>query len=154
MNQPVNRMRGPLYCLLLAALAGPGCSAPDAGDSDALVISEARVRALIPGQDKTAGYFTARNGTDDAVVLSGARSEQARSIEMHITVQDGNMMRMRRLEAVEIAPGETVRFEPGGRHLMVFGVDSLETGMDIELQFQDGTSIPVHFETIATGGET
>lgn len=147
--------QGRLYCLLLAAaLAGSACSGPDTGASAALVISEARVRALIPGQDKTAGYFSARNGTADAVVLSGARSEQARSIEMHVTVQDGDMMRMRRLEAVEIAPGETVRFEPGGRHLMVFGVDSLEAGMDIDLELGDGTTVPVHFETIATGGES
>lgn len=145
---------GPLYGLLLAAaLAATGCSGPDAGSSGALEISDARVRALIPGQDKTAGYFRARNSTADAMVLSGARSGQARSIEMHITVQDGDMMRMRRLDAVEIAPGETVRFEPGGRHLMIFGVDSLEAGIDIELQLRDGTTVPVHFETIATGGE-
>jgi periplasmic copper chaperone A len=145
----------PFVGLLLAgALTTAGCAddgAPAATPAG-LDISDARVRALIPGQDKTAGYFTAHNPTTDSIVLTGARSGAVRAIEMHISIRDGDMMRMRRLEQVEIAPEETVRFEPGGRHLMLFGVEALNSEVTITLEQHDGTLIPVRFAIIPTGG--
>lgn len=145
----------PIAGLVLAGiLAGAGCAddgAPSAAAAG-LDISDARVRALIPGQDRTAGYFTAHNPTAEPIVLTGARSDAVRAIEMHISFRDGDMMRMRRLEHLEIAPGETVRFEPGGRHLMLFGVEALNSAVAITLEQQDGTRVPVRFAVIPTGG--
>lgn len=143
--------------VLLAWLAGcdmpPQTSAGDATPADALTIREARVRGLIPGRDMTAAYFTAENHGGQPVVLVGASSGGARAVEMHVTVRDGEMTRMRRLSEVEIPAGGTVRFEPGGRHLMLFGVTQLDGGMDIDLERRDGTRSRVRFETIPMGGE-
>ena len=139
---------------LLATLAGcePPPQAPKS-TGDGLTISEARVRALIPGRDMTAAYFTAHNGGADPLLLVGAASDGARAVEMHVTVRDGGMMRMRRLDTVEIPAGGTVRFEPGGRHLMLFGVAELGKALDIELERADGTRTRVRFETIPMGGD-
>jgi periplasmic copper chaperone A len=131
--------------LLLAVLAA-GCAEPAA-----LEVNEARLRAPIPGQDKTVGYFTARNSTDQDIVLTGASSTAARAIEMHTTIRDGDIVRMRRLPEVVISAHDTVRFEPGGRHLMVFGVSELGTDTEIVLETAGGERFQVSFETTAVG---
>jgi periplasmic copper chaperone A len=52
-------------------------------------------------------------------------------------------MAMRHVEALEIAPGKTEIFQPGGLHLMLFGLKApIEAGQDVPLtlQFEDGTT--------------
>lgn len=53
---------------------------------------------------------------------------------------DGAVMRMRKVDRLEIGAGQEVRLGPGGLHLMFFGVGE---------PFAEGQSIPVHlvFET-------
>jgi periplasmic copper chaperone A len=84
-------------------------------------------------------------------VLTGAYSDVVRAIEMHVTLRDGDMVRMRRLEEVVIAAGETVRFEPGGRHLMLFGVSELTEPVEIVLQQRDGPDVRLPFRVMAIG---
>lgn len=140
---PIRRVLGILSFLLLPA----GCAEPQP-----LQVSDARIRAAIPGQDRTAAYFTARNTSDREIVLVGAAGGPARAIEMHTTVGDGGVARMRRLEEVVVPAGKTVRFEPGGRHLMLFGVPDLDEAVEITLEIRDGRQISARFETIPIGG--
>jgi periplasmic copper chaperone A len=117
-----------------------------------LTFADARVRAPIPGQDKTVGYFTVTNDGGRPVVLTGARAAGVRAIEMHTTVRDGDMVRMRRLAEVTVAPGGTVRFEPGGLHLMLFGTSHLPETLDVELLTAGGDTLNVSFRRFALGG--
>ena len=135
--------------LLLTLLMSLGaCSpAPD------LTIENARVRALIPGQDKTVAYMDLRNNTQAAITLLSARSEAVPAMEIHTTRMDDGVMRMRRLKEVEIPAGETVRFEPGGRHLMLFGVKSLGPELVVQLEFADGSVHEAAFARIAAGAQ-
>lgn len=142
--------------LLLAALltlSGCGGAASDAVATAAgLEITDARVREPVPGRTMTAGYFTARNTTDRALTLVAVSSPAAESVEMHVSERDGDMMRMRQLEAVEIGTRETVRFEPGGRHLMLFGIESLPAeGIDVTFERSDGKTTTVRFRTVSLG---
>ncbi|MFU8814536.1 MAG: copper chaperone PCu(A)C [Pseudomonadales bacterium] len=150
-RQRLNRF--PIVAIVISALAlGAGCNRADTPtDRGILQVDDAWVRAPIPGQDKTAGYFTASNTGSEDVALTAARSDAARAIEIHTILRDGDMVRMRRLDEVVIGAGETVRFEPGGRHLMLFGVSELETSVDIVLEQSDGTEIPVRFRVAAVG---
>ncbi|HEY5647007.1 MAG TPA: copper chaperone PCu(A)C [Pseudomonadales bacterium] len=132
--------------LLLAALLLSGC-----GASDVIDVDDARVRALIPSQETTAAYFTLHNERAEPVILVGAESDAARSIEMHTSRRDGEVVRMRRLPNIQIPAGGTVRFEPGGHHLMLFGVTSLGARCRIRLLFADGTAQTVTFERVAAG---
>jgi copper(I)-binding protein len=133
--------------LLILLLLAAGCT--PAGDLD---VSDARIRELIPGQDKTVAYLTLHNRGAAPITLVGAETDMARTVEMHTTRQDGDVMRMRRLTSVEIPAGGTVRFEPGGNHLMLFGVRSLTDPCEIRLAFADGGTRTVTFERIAIGG--
>lgn len=135
-----------------AIVLGTACGRVEERDGEiTLQVTEARVRALIPGQNKTVGYFTAYNAADTPVVLIGARSTAVRAIEMHTTLRDADMVRMRKLDEVVIAAGETVRFEPGGRHLMVFDAADLGDAVEIVLLGSEGAEFHVRFRVMAPG---
>jgi periplasmic copper chaperone A len=137
---------------ICAIVLGAACSpAQTPADATGLQVSEARVRALIPGQSKTVGYFTAHNAGSEALVLTGARSDAVRAIEIHTTQHDGDMVRMRRLDDVVIAAGETVRFEPGGRHLMLFDAADLGDALEIVLLGAGGDEVHVTFRVMPAG---
>ena len=53
-----------------------------------------------------------------------------------------------RIDRITIEGGETVRFEPGGLHLMVLGIDPFEGPVPILLQFEDDTQIEVNFAKV------
>jgi copper(I)-binding protein len=127
--------------------AGDGCDveAPDRGPGARLAFTEARVRQPIPGQDKTVAYFTVSNQGSRPVSLVAARAEGVGAIELHTTVRDGDMVRMRRLREVSVAPGESVVFEPGGRHLMLFRVTELPPTLLVELDTAEGETLTVPF---------
>ena len=67
------------------------CSGESAGG---LQVDNARIRELIPGQDKTAGYFDVSNTTTEPIVIVQAESAAARAIEFHTTRLDGGVMRI------------------------------------------------------------
>ncbi|NCC28249.1 MAG: copper chaperone PCu(A)C, partial [Gammaproteobacteria bacterium] len=67
-------------------------------------------------------------------------------VELHTHVEEDGMMRMRRIEKIEIPAGETVTLKPGGLHVMLIGLKQpLEPGdtVDLALTFEDGSRIPV-----------
>ena len=143
---PRKRLPGAGCLLIGLLLIASACSpAPE------IAIENARVRALIPGQDKTVAYMDVQNRTARAVTLVGASAASVRAMEIHTTRMDNGVMRMRRLKSVEVPAGKKVRFEPGGRHLMLFGVESLDGELLVQLEFSDGTTRGATFALIAPG---
>jgi copper(I)-binding protein len=143
-----SRLAAAVATLVAALLLSSACSpAPE------VRIENARVRALIPGQDKTVAYMDVENHTRSAIALVGASAESVRAIEIHTTQMNDGVMRMRRLKAVDIGAGEAMRFEPGGRHLMLFGVRSLNQALPVRLEFADSTVREVVFEQIPIGAQ-
>ncbi|MCX8231959.1 MAG: copper chaperone PCu(A)C, partial [Alphaproteobacteria bacterium] len=70
----------------------------------------------------------------EAVTVTGISSESAERAQLHTTVRDGDVTRMRSLESIAIAPGETLVLQPGGMHIMFMGVDEpLRPGMQVDL---------------------
>ena len=132
-----------LTAVALSTIAGFGC-APE----PELTFSDARIREPAPGRDVTVAYVDVTNTLPDTT-LTSARSGAARSIEFHTTLNDGGMMRMRRLPGIELPSGQTVRLAPGGAHLMVFGVTALDKSVDIVFTTANGMQKTVAFRTIA-----
>jgi copper(I)-binding protein len=118
-----------------------------------IVVDDARLRQLLPGQHKTAGYFNITNTSAAPVSLTGASSSIAKAIEFHRIVHDGDIVRMRPVEKVMVAAGATVRFEPGGLHLMVFGVKELPERTEIVLATATGERIAAVFRQVPLGVE-
>jgi hypothetical protein len=136
--------------VLVALLGFAGCSQTP---EPTVQVTDARIRAVVPGQDKTAAYLTLTNRGATPFVLQGAESAQARAIEIHVIEREGDTVRMRRIPELAVQPGSTVRLEPGGLHLMIFGVTDPPDPFMATLLGADGTRIEVPFALIALGGK-
>ncbi len=84
-----------------------------------IVVEDAWVRAVPPVSTMSAAFFRIRNTGDERDYLVGVRSGVAETAEIHTTVMEDSMMKMRRLNEVEIPPGKTVEFRPMGKHIML-----------------------------------
>lgn len=102
------------WLALLLVLIATTASAREfrAGD---LLIETPWARATIGNLRMTAGYFVVENQGGETERLLTAESPLAERIELH-TVKDGVMMEV---EAIEIGPGDSLVFAPGGYHLMI-----------------------------------
>ena len=55
------------------------------------------------------------------MTLTAVQSPAFDSIELHTTIMEEGVAKMREEKAVQVPPKGSVAFEPGGRHLMMFG---------------------------------
>ena len=110
-------MRRFAFAFLLAAALPVAAPAAAGG---ALAVEDARARILLPSRPGAA-WLTVRNkgGADR---LLGAESPAAGRIEIHTHIHEGGVMKMRRVEAIDIPAGGEAALEPGGDHLMLFGL--------------------------------
>lgn len=90
-----------------------------------LVVEEGFVRKPIPGRSMSAAFMSIRNTGVEDVVIKTAKIEGAKSVEIHTHSHQNGVMRMRQLHSLEIKSGQVVSLEPGGLHLMVFGIQAL-----------------------------
>jgi copper(I)-binding protein len=67
----------------------------------------------------TAGYLVFRNHGPQPDRLLSVETDAARSVEVHRTVMEGDIMRMRPVRDLSIPAGGSVELEPGGLHLML-----------------------------------
>jgi copper(I)-binding protein len=81
-----------------------------------------------------AAYFTIVNtGTSDDRLIA-ASSPIAEKAELHSTIDDKGVMRMRPLAAIEVKAGGRVELKPGGMHLMLTGLKApLKVGQSFPL---------------------
>lgn len=92
------------------------------GDPAPTYIDQAWVR-LSPNKDTpSAGYFVAHGG-DAGGQLRGVLTDYALKVEMHETVEENGVMKMKPVTSVDIPAKGEVAFAPGGKHLMLWGVN-------------------------------
>ena len=135
--------------VLLAALVPTFTSA---APPPALRAQDAWVRAA-PGVDVAAAYLTLHNGGTQPVVVSGVSSPAAGAAMIHETTLVNGQATMRAHEPLRIAPGETVRFAPGGLHIMLTLKRPLAPGDEVPLvlQLEGGASLEVTARVRALG---
>jgi copper(I)-binding protein len=109
-----------------------------------LVVQDAWARQ-VPGSDVAAVYLTLHNPTSKPITVAGIESPAAEHAMIHETKTEGGQSRMRPHEQLLVAPGETVKFAPGGLHVMLHGMkQSVAVGQSIQLVLllPDGSKIP------------
>jgi copper(I)-binding protein len=92
-----------------------------AGECPKLDVTDAWVRLAPPGSRVLAGYARLSNPGSSPVTLFDTSGADFERVELHSMSFEDGVMRMRRLDDVEIAPGETLELAPGGKHLMLIG---------------------------------
>jgi copper(I)-binding protein len=118
--------------LLLAIMLA--CSA-DKGPP--LLATDVEVTPAIPGMSMRAGYLTLKNNSAEDIRITHVSSPQIRSVEIHETVIENDIAKMRKVAELIIPPGETLRFERGGLHLMLTEVDNETSEVSLSLHSDD-----------------
>lgn len=110
-----------LAAALLALLpaAGSGAHGYEVGD---LIVRHPWTRATPPGSKVAAGYLEIRNSGRQPDRLIGASTPAAERVELHVIVHQGDIRRMRAVEAFDLPPRERLALRPGGPHLMIMGL--------------------------------
>ena len=109
--------RLPSLLLLLGLLAAPVSS-----HAQDLVIEDAWARASIGAAQTGAIFMTLRNPAGQPQKVIAAKSRIAQRAELHEHQMDGSVMRMREVDALEVPPGGSLMLQPGGYHIMLFGL--------------------------------
>jgi copper(I)-binding protein len=119
---------------LLASLAA--AQTPPVIGAKPLVVQDAWVRAT-PGADIAAAYMTLRNAGATPITVTGVESPIAGHAMIHETKVEGGQSKMRPHEQLAIAPGATVKLQPGGLHVMMHDLKQpLTVGAKVPLVIQ------------------
>ncbi len=121
--------------VLLVALALPVSASAQQFQLGSLVIDHPWSRPTTPGMPMGVAYLSITNRGKEPDTLIAASTPAAARVEMHQTTIADGMARMRPVDGIAIAPGATVKVEPGGTHLMLVDLrTALEPGKKVPLE--------------------
>lgn len=128
---------------LAMGLAGGGLTAcekaPEAPASEAesvLGIGIDNARLVLPpvAGNPAAIYMDMDFSGDSATAVRAASVAGAEKTELHETSEWEGKMVMGKMGPLLLNPGDEVSFEPGGKHIMVFGLpDTVQPDQDVEV---------------------
>ena len=123
--------------------------AADSSKTSELTISQAWVRASVPGQTNGAGYLTIANGTGKDDRLLSASSAAAGKLEIHEVLSEGGNAKMREVGSVSVPANGSVTFAPGGYHIMFLQLATgfkPATAVPVTLKFEQAGEVSVTFD--------
>jgi hypothetical protein len=136
---------------VLLVVCGPEAlvQAQAQGQQKALV-HDAWARPTVQGQTVGGGYFRI-DGGPTADRLLAVSADIAQSVELHTMRMDGDVMRMRQLDSVDVPAKQSVEFKPGGMHVMLIGLKTpLKVGNNfpMTLRFEKAGSVSVNVRVL------
>jgi copper(I)-binding protein len=122
----------------------------------ALIIEAPWIRATPGGAKIAGGYMKITNTGKETDRLIGGTLAAAGRFEVHEMSMEGGVMKMRHLpKGLEIKPGESVEFKPGGYHVMFMDLkQGLKEGATVKgtLVFEKAGKIEVEYKIGPIGG--
>ena len=112
----------------------------------AIAIGHPWSHATAPGQPVGGAYLKLDNKGPAGDRLLGASTAVAERVELHSMTMDGDVMRMRALDAIDLPAGRSVALKPGGTHLMLVGLKApLKAGekFPLKLRFEKAGEVEV-----------
>jgi periplasmic copper chaperone A len=148
-----------LALTLSLACVGGAHAADQPGETNETVVGAIRIiepwaRASAGMATVGAAYMTIENTGATADRLIEAASPAAETVELHTHIVEGDIMRMRAVEGIDLPPGETVELQPGGLHVMLIGLGApLEMGeyIPLTLTFAEAGTTTVEVEILQPG---
>jgi copper(I)-binding protein len=114
-------------------------------------VNNAWVRAAPPNARVMVAYATVKNTSDYNIWITGANSTSFKSVELHETIEEKGMASMIHVDFIKLVPGESVNFEPGGKHFMLFTPQTKNSiGDNIEFSLILGNGDSENFSAIVS----
>ena len=89
------------------------------------------------GQKVAAAYVSIFNQSDKDLMIKSITSTICEVAEIHDTVLEGEIMRMKKVESLNIPARSEFYFQPGSTHIMLMGLNK---------ELKDGTTFKLNFE--------
>jgi len=119
-------------------VVGSAMALADAG----VKVTNVWAKSTAPGQNVAAAYLNVVSSAPTALVR--AESPAAKLVELHEMKMDGDMMKMRPVQKIDLPAGKEVKLEPGGLHVML---------IDIKQPLKVGEKVPLTL-VFEAGGKT
>jgi len=94
-------------------------------------VKDAWVRATVPTQKATGAFMQLQAAKDSKFV--SASSPLTPNVEVHEMAMQGDVMRMRQVQSLDLPAGKTVELKPGGYHIML---------LNLKAQVKEGETVP------------
>ncbi len=120
-----------------------------------LDISQAWARKTGSRTASAAVYVDIKNLSETMERLLSAGSDRASMAMIHRSSERDGIMRMKMQDSVEIRPGATASFEPGGLHIMLTNLDEpLKQGQlfPLRLTFEHAGQVEIFVEVTGIAG--
>jgi copper(I)-binding protein len=105
-----------------------------AGAADQVTVQDPYVRLAPPNAPATGAFMVIRNAGDKDVKVVKADNPVSRVTELHTHLNEGGVMKMRPVPAIDVkAKGEAV-LKPGGLHVML---------IDLKAPMKEGDTVPL-----------
>jgi hypothetical protein len=135
-----------LILSFLAALAPATASAHEV-TVKGVTVAHPWARAMPQGATVGSAFAEMKTDKDTSDPLIGVSSPVAKSVEVHSMTMDGDVMKMRRLDGIDLKPGESHVLKPMAEHIMLFGLTQpLKEGDLIKLTLTFAKAGPIEVE--------
>ena len=105
----------------------------NAADAPDISLEHVWARPTVSNATVAAAYFTITdNARPDRLI--GVSTPVAASAQLHETINDNGIMKMRPISTLALNPGKSVTFAPGGKHVML---------MELKSPLKAGDSFPM-----------
>jgi len=140
-----------LAALMMVAAGGALAHGFKAG---AIEIDHPWARATAPSAQNGAAYLVLNGTGRESDRLLSAATPIAEKAELHTHLMDNGVMKMRPVDAIEVTPGSPTALQPGGLHIMLFGLKQpLAKGkaFPLTLTFEKAGSVTVQVDVEGAG---
>jgi periplasmic copper chaperone A len=139
--------------ILMVAMFSTGALAGDAKVGE-ITVEGPWARASAGRAMAGAAFMTLNNAgaTDDR--LTGASAGVSDKTELHTHIKEGDIMRMRPVEAIDVPAGGVAMLQPGGNHVMFMGLrEPLKEGetFPLTLTFEKAGEVTVEVMVMGAG---
>ncbi len=114
--------------------------------NDVMVMSGFARASATPQAKSAAAYISLENRGPEADRLLSVATDRAAMAHLHDTKTVDGIASMKPVEALDLAPGQSVAMKPGGLHIMLTGLRApLQKGskLNLELSFEKAGKITV-----------
>jgi len=103
----------------------------------------------MPGGTASVAYFTIENRSDKAITVTRIDSPEYSDVQMHETILEDGISRMRALKFFQVNPASTLEFAPGGKHVMLMKpIATMSSGSPVTLEIHYDTGLLIVSATL------